>query len=164
MNRILSALFIVLLACDTKPQTENHGSNKLPKRIEATGWLIGMWSAQLNDRSSFEEWKKFNDSVYVGRSYSIDKGDTVSSESIKLVQQGEEIHYIPTVKDQNNNMPVAFRLTLLDSSTMIFENQAHDFPQRITYRRISPDSLVAEISGTIKGEYNAQQFPMRMVE
>jgi hypothetical protein len=46
----------------------------------------------------------------------------------------------------------------------VFENPAHDFPQRIIYRRLSPDSLVARIEGP--GPNNTTRgidFPMRRV-
>jgi hypothetical protein len=49
----------------------------------------------------------------------------------------------------------------MDSVKMVFENEQHDFPQQISYQKLSRDSLVAEISGVIKGEFRAQQFPMR---
>ena len=127
-------------------------------------WLVGTWSGNSGERSSYETWRKYNDSTFVGRSYSIHLGDTVSSESIRLVQQGEVINYIPTVAGQNNDMPVMFTLISSDSNKLIFENPAHDFPQTITYWSVPPDSLIAEISGLINGEHHAQEFPMRRVE
>jgi hypothetical protein len=41
--------------------------------------------------------------------------------------------------------PVQFRLTARTRTGATFENPAHDFPQRIVYRR-SGDSMVATIS------------------
>jgi|SRR5687768_10743451 len=158
------ALSCALMACN-KPKiaTENEPISP-PKKIAQASWLIGTWSGKLKDRINYETWEKYNDSTFVGRSYSIQQGDTVSSESIKLVQRGEAINYIPTVQGQNNDMAVMFTLTSSDSSKLIFENPAHDFPQIITYRMISQDSLIAEISGLINGKHHAQEFPMRREE
>ena len=61
-------------------------------------------------------------------------------------------------------MPVMFKLVSSDSNKLIFENPAHDFPQMITYWNVPPDSLIAEISGLINGEQQAQKFRMRRVE
>jgi hypothetical protein len=160
--RLALALICTFTACSQKRTIDNEPIK--PKKIAQANWLVGTWSSTSGERSNYELWNKHNDSTYVGRSYSIQNGDTVSAESIKLVQQGEEINYIPTVQGQNNDMPVTFKLVSLDSSKLIFENPAHDFPQIITYWRVSPDSLIAEISGVINGEHQAQKFPMRRVE
>lgn len=161
---LVIALICTLTACNNpKIATENEPIS-LPKKIAQASWLVGSWASTSKERSNYETWEKYNDSTYVGRSYSVQQGDTVSFESIKLVQQGEAINYIPTVRGQNNDMPVMFILISSDSNKLIFENPAHDFPQRITYRMMSPDSLIAEISGLINGEHHAQKFPMRRVE
>ena len=163
-TNLVIALTCALTACNTpQPQAETEVMKPVKKIAEA-GWLVGTWSGNSGERSNYETWEKYNDSTYVGRSYSIQVGDTVSSESIRLVQQGEIINYIPTVEGQNNDMPVMFTLISSDSNKLIFENPAHDFPQRITYRMVSHDSLIAEISGLINGEPHAQEFPMRRVE
>jgi len=156
------ALICILTACSQKPTIENEPIK--PKKIAQANWLVGTWFSESGERSNYETWNIYNDSIYVGRSYSIHRGDTVSSESIKLVQQGEELNYIPTVQGQNNDMPVKFKLVSSDSNKLIFENPAHDFPQMITYWNVPPDSLIAEISGLINGEHQAQKFPMRRVE
>lgn len=161
---LVIALICTLTACNnSKPATENEPI-RLPKKIGQASWLVGTWVGKSKERSNYETWEKSNDSTYVGTSYSIQQGDTVSSESFKLAQQGEVITYVPTVQGQNNNMPVMFTLTSLDSNKLIFENPEHDFPQVITYWSVPPDSLIAEISGVINGEQRAQKFPMRRVE
>ncbi len=53
----------------------------------------------------------------------------------------------PTVPDQNQGLPVYFKLKSVGKGHLLFLNSHHDFPQRIYYRLLSPDSLVAEISG-----------------
>ena len=46
-------------------------------------------------------------------------------------------------------------------SSVIFENLQHDFPQRIGYQRNGPDSLLAWIEGTEKGQVRRVEFPYR---
>ncbi|NOT40655.1 MAG: hypothetical protein HOP13_09195, partial [Alphaproteobacteria bacterium] len=38
-----------------------------------------------------------------------------------------------------------FRLTAHDAKTLVFSNPAHDFPQRIEYRRTGLDTLEATV-------------------
>ncbi|HYI77263.1 MAG TPA: DUF6265 family protein [Chryseolinea sp.] len=153
-----------LIACNNQKAVVSNELDKRERKIVQASWLIGKWSNTGKQRHDYETWKKYNDSTYLGKSYSIENGDTVSSESIKLVEDSEGIYYIPVVQGQNNNLPVSFKLIVVDANKLVFENPAHEFPQRISYQLVSVDSLVAEISGMIKGEHRARQFPMRRME
>lgn len=157
-------MFFTLLACNKQKLEAEKVPEKGPGKIVQASWLIGTWSNAYNERRDYEAWEKYNDSTYLGRSYSIQNGDTVSSESIKLVEEGAALYYIPIVQGQNNNLSVSFKLITLESDKIIFENQSHDFPQRISYQLITQDSMIAEISGMLKGEHSARQFPMRRTE
>ena len=46
---------------------------------------------------------------------------------------------------------------------LVFENRAHDFPQRVIYRRGADGRLDARIEGTIDGQPRAVDFPYRRV-
>ena len=153
-----------LIACNNQKSVVSNELHKREQKITQASWLIGKWSNTAKQRHDYETWGKYNDSTYLGKSYSIQNGDTVSSESIKLVEGNEGIYYIPIVQGQNNNLPVSFKLIVVETNKLVFENPAHDFPQRISYHLVSPDSLVAEISGMLKGEHHARQFPMRRME
>src|SRR5688572_19298729 len=111
----LLLLICTLIACNNQKPVVQNEPNKLRGKISQASWLLGTWSNTSKERHDYEVWKKYNDSTYIGRSYSIRQGDTVSSESIKLIERGEEIHYIPTVKGQNNDLPVTFKLISLNS-------------------------------------------------
>ena len=45
----------------------------------------------------------------------------------------------------------------------VFENPAHDFPQRVIYRRCG-DDLCARIEGTVKGRLRSQDWRFRRAE
>ena len=54
----------------------------------------------------------------------------------------------------------SFAATLLSDSAAVFANPEHDFPQRIGYRRVREDSLIAWIEGTERGRSRRIEFPM----
>ena len=54
------------------------------------------------------------------------------------------IYYIAKVPQ--NEFPIPFRLVENNGLMYIFENQNHDFPQRIIYHRVNEDSLEVKIS------------------
>ena len=55
--------------------------------------------------------------------------------------------------------PTAFPLLSSGDGEVVFENKAHDFPQRVRYRNDGKDALFARVEGTQKGE----DFPYRRV-
>jgi hypothetical protein len=124
-------------------------------------WLIGKWENQTQRGRMVEEWTRTNDSVFSARSYMINAQDTILLESVQLKKEGNELFYIPTVKGQNNEQPVRFKLSAMKAGSMVFENPAHDFPQKISYTLLDKDSLMAEISGIVNGVERKRQFPMK---
>ena len=107
---------------------------------------------------------RLSDSVYTGESFVRSGQDTVSFEKLSLVQEGKTLFYIPIVSNQNGGQPVRFHLSEAGDGVLVFENPAHDFPQKITYTRIKTDSIVAEISGKTGKEEKREQFPMIRVK
>ncbi len=129
--------------------------------IRHAAWLTGTWENQTPKGSIYETWIPVNDREFSGRSYIIKETDTMVFEDIRLVQEADGLYYIPAVKDQNDGLPVRFAAKTVSATQLVFENPQHDFPQTITYTRITADSLVAEISGSVRGRERKQVFPMK---
>lgn len=136
---------------------------KHAKQIEKAQWLIGTWENKTAKGTLYESWTKAADKQLSGKSYMLKDKDTIAFETVKLAEEQGRLYYIPTVKNQNGGLPVRFKLKTLSDKQMVFENPEHDFPQVITYTQITEDSLVAEISGMLKGQINRRIFPMRRV-
>ena len=116
-----------------------------------------MWENNTPDGIFSEEWKIENDSVFTAKSFFIKENDTLFSETIRLEQKENNLFMIVTVPNQNEEKPVAFKLTSSTSDFLVFENPEHDFPKKITYKLVMKDSLYAEISGNGK----SQGFPFK---
>lgn len=122
------------------------------QRLADANWLLGRWEQKTPKRTIYETWISNSDSSYFGKSYLLKEKDTIVLETVSLLQKEGVLFYIPTVTNQNNRMPVSFKLTSASGNKLVFENPAHDFPQKITYALISSDSLLAEISGTLNNK------------
>ncbi|MDP3681347.1 MAG: DUF6265 family protein [Flavobacterium sp.] len=153
----LILLLLVIVSC------KNSDSNKNEK-IKAASWLLGNWENKSADGNLTENWEKVNDSTFQAQSYYIKEKDTVHFESIILQQKGENLTYTATVKGQNNDKPVVFKLTTATDKQVSFENLKHDYPQKISYNQITPDSLVAKISGIQQGKPSSEQFSMKKIK
>ena len=152
-NLIYILSLILLISC------KNNSSDKKFDKLEKMNWLIGDWEQKLPDGTLKEIWSKQNDSTFSGNSYFITK-DTVHFESIRLVQKAEELTYIATVVGQNNDKAVAFKLTSDTNNTFTFENKAHDYPQKISYKKVTETNLIATISGKQQGKESQESYPM----
>ncbi|WP_340062975.1 DUF6265 family protein [Ascidiimonas aurantiaca] len=132
--------------------------------IKKAEWLIGTWENKTPKGSIYETWNKTDDRNILGKSYIIKEQDTLIFETIQLIQEHDGLYYIPTVKSQNNGLPVRFSVKTISNTQMVFENTKHDFPQIISYTKITTDSLVAEISGIKNGLERKQIFPMKRMK
>jgi hypothetical protein len=150
---ILFLTFLALAACGKKKDKVN--------KLVAAEWLIGTWENNMEQGRLSETWEKANDSTLNGKSFFIKDKDTLNNETVMLTQKGNDLFYIPTVKGQNNNEPVVFKLTSGNAKQLVFENPHHDFPKKITYTQITKDSLVAEVSGMDNGKQASESYPMK---
>lgn len=158
MKHFLTAASVLVISAIYNPL-----SAQTTFAVSNAKWLLGEWEIQTARGKMSEVWSKQTDGAYAGKSYVVVGKDTVSSEAIVLKQEGNDSYYIPTVKGQNNDQPVKFKLTSSSANQLVFENPAHDFPQKISYTLESKDSLVAEISGVVNGQQRARKFPMKRV-
>jgi hypothetical protein len=140
------------------------GQRRKTNDITKAEWLIGTWENKTPKGRIYETWSKTNDNEFSGKSYVIKDNDTIVFENIRLVQQQDGLFYIPVVKNQNDGLPVRFATKTISETQLVFENSKHDFPQIISYTKITSDSLVAEISGTKNGQERKQTFPMKRMK
>lgn len=153
---VIVAVTAILMFCSWTGHLNND--------IKKAGWLIGTWENKTQRGSLFETWIPVSENEFSGKSYMVKDKDTLVFETIRLLQEKEKLFYIPVVSNQNGGQPVRFALKSISESSLVFENPAHDFPQLISYTRITSDSLLAEISGTRNGQPRAQRFPMKKVK
>lgn len=133
-------------------------------QLRKATWLVGTWENKTRRSPIYETWTQVSDMALQGQSYMILGRDTIVFERIQLIERSDTLYYIPTVEKQNNARPVTFTLKKITEDELVFENEAHDFPQLISYTRISADSLLAEISGQTNGKVRKQTFPMKRVK
>lgn len=150
---------IAFQACNIKPKTADEQAKTF--RIADLFWLSGEWYRVSDEGKFSENWVKLNDTVLEGKTIVTEGLDTLMTESILLTVVENQLLYIPSVSGQNEDKPVAFACTSAKDNIWVFANPTHDFPQFITYKRITTDSLVASISGVVDGKPKEILFPMK---
>lgn len=108
----------------------------------------GTWVMKTSKQTIVEEWDFASPGLMEGTSSVVTpEGDTIPTESLKLNVIKGIVVYTSTVKSQNNNQPIPFKLINESENYWRFENTSHDFPQVIEYLKINDDHLKATISG-----------------
>jgi hypothetical protein len=90
----------------------------------------------------------------LGLSRTVSGGKTVEHEFLLLRVGPRGVEYVAKPSGQAE---AVFTATKVEAEEAVFENPAHDFPTRITYRK-TDGGLVATIDGTIKGKPRAIEF------
>lgn len=132
-------------------------------KIEDLGWLSGCWQSENNEKNSSvsEFWTRVDGQSMFGVGRTIKNGKTVDYEYLRIVQDEKGIFYIAKPKANTEETP--FRLTKLTAAEAVFENPAHDFPQKIIYR-VEGAKLFARIEGNNKGKFMGFDFPMSKIK
>jgi hypothetical protein len=172
MNRIYIAMIVMSVAGLSSCDSSNPGSEHsvpaaaavvTPTSINDFKWLNGWWQSSTPEGVVFEQWTVAGDAL-TGKGGFIKGTDTMVAETILLETAGKDIMYIPTVRGQNNDQPVPFKLSYASADSFVFENPEHDFPSVISYRKLSGNALRARISGKINGEEQAESFELNRVD
>lgn len=129
-------------------------------RFARLRWLAGCWELRSSQRVTLEMWMPPEGGLMLGASRTTAGGAVREFEQVRLEAQGEVLLYTALPSGQRE---ASFRSTEVSDSGFTVENPAHNFPQRIIYRRRGADSLIARIEGPGPGGTRGIDFPMRRV-
>ena len=158
MRRLpLAALAAAALAAAPSATAASLGAQRPTARL---AWLAGCWQLRAGARLTEEQWLAPRGGTMLGVSRTV-RGDSLREyEFLRIHEAGDTLVYVAAPSGQ----PTAeFRAVAVTDGLVTFENPAHDFPQRITYRRTTPDSVVARIEGTAQGVVRGVDFPFARV-
>lgn len=109
------------------------------------GWMSGRWQTESEGRWTEEVWGEPRGGMLIGFSRS-GEGAAVREFEFLRIAAGDD-GALAYMAQPGGRPPTAFRLTAASGSSATFENPAHDFPQRIIYRR-DGDVMTATISAS----------------
>ncbi len=126
--------------------------------LDDLAFLAGCWEGELADGSTIREtYTAPRGGAMLGNSQVSAAGKTLFFEFIQVAQTETGVAYKPSPNAKDS---VAFPVAKLTGTAVVFENAAHDFPQRIAYT-LEGDKLTARIE-KLDGQ-KSQTFPMKAV-
>ena len=153
IQSLYSAVPILLLSLCVQASGES---------IATLGWMTGCWAAVGQEAGSGEYWTAPAGGSMLGVSRTVRGGRTVGFEFMRIADNDSaQLAFFARPSGQPGAM---FPMVQLTDNEVVFENPAHDFPQRVIYRRLPDNGLLGRIEGRIDGDLRSVDFPMQRAE
>jgi hypothetical protein len=123
-------------------------------------WMAGCWRQAAEGRTIDEMWMPPAGGTMVGVSRTVAAARTVAFEFLRIHEEGGRLLLTARPSGQNE---ASFAVLRIGSREVVFENPAHDFPQRVSYR-LENDTLIGRIEGALNGKPRSVDYPMRRVD
>jgi hypothetical protein len=151
MLRRAACLFLGL-ALIARPLGAQRGA------VHQLSWIAGCWrlSNVASGRIVDEQWMAPRGGTMLGMARTVRGDSAIELEHLQIVERGGHIVFHA---EPSGQAPADFEARATSDSLVTFENLAHDFPQRVIYRRRGSDSLIARIEGTRNGGIRGIDFP-----
>ncbi|MCI0567770.1 MAG: DUF6265 family protein [Acidobacteria bacterium] len=154
--RIAGGLVLgMLFAVANSRSGETQGS-----LVGKLGWLAGCWERTNGERRVEEQWMKPRGGTMFGMGRTVVGEKTSEFEQMQIREEAGQLVFTAKPSGQEE---ASFRSIEVTATSVVFENQAHDFPQRVIYRRQEDGSLLARIEGEDNGKARGVDFPMQRV-
>ena len=125
--------------------------------IQTLGWLAGCWEMNNEKRGMVitEMWIKPSGDAMIGAGRTVKSGKLVDFEFFRVVEEANGLSFI--ARPSANKEDTTFKMIRSSADEIVFENAAHDFPQRIMYKR-DGEKMTARIEGTTEGKLKGIDF------
>tara|TARA_B110000093_G_C12764288_1_gene323858 strand:- start:153 stop:647 length:495 start_codon:yes stop_codon:yes gene_type:complete len=150
MKKILILLIgILIMSCNQskkEKQKEEIKSETMIEKSENFDWLLGKWK-RLNEeeeKETFENWNKINETEYSGIGFTMQNGDTIKQEKIRLTKTSGKWNL--TVKVPEESESITFNGISHNETEFTCENNEIDFPNKIKYWK-NGNRINAMVSG-----------------
>jgi hypothetical protein len=127
--------------------------------VEQLAWMAGCWRQESGGRVADEIWMAPSGGVMLGMNRTVAGGRTVSFEFMQISADAGRIVFTARPSGQAE---ASFTLLKTGLRDVVFENPAHDFPQRVMYR-LDGETLVGRIEGVQGGKPRSVDYPMRRI-
>jgi hypothetical protein len=156
MRQLSRAGLLVLLVVASSVRSNPDTS------VAGFAWLAGCWESIAGEFGTGETWTTPAGGTMLGVSRTVRDGKTIEYEfmQIREISPGQ----LAFVANPSGQAQAAFPLVRSAPGELVFEDPAHDFPQRVIYRLVEPDRLHARIEGTLEGKEQGVDFHMKRVQ
>jgi len=135
-------------------------STPLNAQASTLKWMAGCWEHRTNKLVVTEQWSVPRAGVMLGSGQTTRGDSTIEYEHTRIYERDGKLVYSAQPSGQ---APAEFVADGVRGLSVTFSNSAHDFPQRVIYRSVEPDSLIARVEGQRGGQIRGVDFSYRRV-
>lgn len=125
--------------------------------VAKLSWMAGAWIQEADGVVTRETWLPPLDGAMAGLGQTSRPGRPGQVEHMTITVEAAGPTFTAILPGEP---PTAFVLRPGPDGEAVFENKAHDFPQRVIYRRCG-DDLCARIEGVVKGQEASRSWRYR---
>lgn len=121
-------------------------------KLNRLDFLVGTW--KNSEKGLYEVWEMDENNTLKGYSYTLKNNEKVISEFLRIYKLENNTVYEAKVINQNEGEAISFTLNEKIKSTLSFENNNHDFPKKIQYKRIDNNKIEVKVLGDNEQGYS----------
>lgn len=123
--------------------------------MERLGWLAGSWREAKDARETEEFWLPPKGGVMLGVNRTTRAGRAAQFEFLRIAKTERGVSYFAM---PGGDPATEFRMVACEVNRVVFENEHHDFPNRVIYWLHANGDLGARIEGRIQGKPRAVEW------
>ena len=147
MSSLVIIVTTLLLAAPTAP-SGTAGD------LELLSWMVGGWANTEDGTVTEEHWLAPRGGTMLGLHRDVKGGRTVGFEFLRIEARPDGLFYLASPEGRPATL---FTAIAASADRVVFENKAHDFPQRILYWRAA-GALHARIEGQQGGKEASMEW------
>ena len=152
---MLAMVMAAALAAAQAAQGAQAAQSAKAPGVEGLAWMAGMWTGEKDGVQMEEMWTDTRGGALLGLHRDVKGGRMVSWEFLRIAPTPDGVAYFASPRSAP---PTAFRLVEAADKRAVFENKAHDFPQRILYWIDAAGAMHARIEGPQDGKTVSEEW------
>ena len=125
------------------------------QEIEKLAWMTGTWTQNKDGEMVQESWLGPRGKMMAAVNLTSSSKRGASFEFLRIVEGPSGLAYLAS---PGGKTPVEFKLKELSGRKVVFENLAHDFPQRVMYWMEPDGAMKARIEGSVQGKERGMEW------
>lgn len=126
--------------------------------VRAMDWLIGEWDYIDFLPASFETWQVDQNGVMCGNGFSVIGEEQILVEDMTISMGAQGMVFTLLLGDEGS---VVLPLEHCSADSVVFANDAVDFPKRLTYIKLSNTIRRTQLSGLIENKQTDMSFDLQ---
>ncbi|MDM4765727.1 DUF6265 family protein [Pelomonas sp. SE-A7] len=123
--------------------------------LDKLAWMAGSWTQSKDGETVQESWLGPRGQLMAAVNLTTSAKRGSSFEFLRIVETAAGIAYLAS---PGGKPVVEFKLKEMGERRVVFENLAHDFPQRVIYWQEADGALRARIEGQMQGRLRGMEW------